>query len=118
MREFTREEMEIIARKCGIPINDKYDDIEPKGPQVVRGILMDDDGVFVGPFGNNPDTADVVIRSRAFKDGWKLRKASREKDSLFTVDGNNFPKWYDSWTTAVLEAVLVSGHDTRMEVVG
>ena len=112
MREFTREEVETIARKCGIPINDKYDDIEPKGPQIVRGILMDEDGVFVGPFGNNPDTFDVVIRSRAFKDGWCLFKVAGigwQQWAVLDREDNRMSSLHESPTTAVLEAVLEGG---------
>uniref|UniRef100_A0A6M3XWW8 Uncharacterized protein n=1 Tax=viral metagenome TaxID=1070528 RepID=A0A6M3XWW8_9ZZZZ len=128
MREFTREEMLEIARRCEriatwqIKALEDMDKEEPEFPYIraTRGSLEyfpDPNHYF--PWGDNAQTADIVIRSRAFKPWWALTKEPDGDFTVFDVSG----KWNviiipsnKRPSTAVLAAVLEGGYDTRMEV--
>ena len=117
MRDFSREELIKIAKRCNVPVF-----IYPQKPEPTiypyieffektSGALLCHKTILRNFWwGDNADTAAVVIQKylRKFecflmigKDGFNM--VGRD----INLDYNY--KWYASWTTAVLEAGLVSG---------
>ena len=112
MREFTREEMLEIAKRCGIPVcQASADNPVPHIWETRQGNLLHVDGLYdPWPWGNNARAADAVIRSEAFKPWWALTKEPDGDFTVFDVSG----KWNviiipsnKRPSTAVLEAVLM-----------
>ena len=109
-REFTREEMLEIAWRCGVPVcQASIDNPIPHIWETLNDNLFYVDGVDdPWPWADNAQTAAVVIRKYLRKFDCFLMMGADGFNMVgrdINLDYNY--KWYASWTTAVLEAVLM-----------
>ena len=120
-REFTREEMEIIANKCGVPVlpDNRAAQGRLKGPCICKGMYYDEDGYWIDSWADNAETMAAVMRSEAFKPNWSLKKDGPLAIPFYIFDENwhvdsgvikpELSSFCASPSTAVLEAVLEGG---------